>query len=326
MSRQLVLLILLSATALIQAVPFHLVTPPLFGIPRASDGTPTTSCGDDAGQVTDEEFQQCEQATIHALELAKDRIVHAVQDEVNIMFPHETAHRHVVKTVNRKVPDNSQHQSTMDLSQVQFSHDDPHRPYPYDIKGALDKEKEEHNVAHAAEAVEKAVVHAIEQEVDTFFPPSKDTADLAKKNNKKRKKSLDKEAHRVAHTAEAVEKAVVHAIEQEVDTFFPPSKDTADLAKKNNKKRKKSLDKEAHRVAHTAEAVEKAVVHAIENEVDTLFPPSSQTKPVVAQESIKNNKKNRKATSKKSNVNTKQNEDHRAQLQSLEEFLEFTDE
>mmetsp|Transcript_1958 Transcript_1958/g.3754 ORF Transcript_1958/g.3754 Transcript_1958/m.3754 type:complete len:276 (-) Transcript_1958:238-1065(-) len=275
MSRQLVLLILLSATALIQAVPFHLVTPPLFGIPRASDGTPTTSCGDDAGQVTDEEFQQCEQATIHALELAKDRIVHAVQDEVNIMFPHETAHRHVVKTVNRKVPDNSQHQSTMDLSQVQFSHDDPHRPYPYDIKGALDKEKEEHNVAHAAEAVEKAVVHAIEQEVDTFFPPSKDTADLAKKNNKKRKKSLDKEAHRVAHTAEAVEKAVVHAIE---------------------------------------------------NEVDTLFPPSSQTKPVVAQESIKNNKKNRKATSKKSNVNTKQNEDHRAQLQSLEEFLEFTDE
>lgn len=279
----------------IRAVPFHLVTPPLFGIPRcvvtgvyyyrgdanlnitseaepsihlhelavlnpsllllhlhrypssnrSKDGAPVTSKSgvDDERLITDEEYEQCERATIVALASAKDGIVHAVQDEVNIMFPaHETRHKcHVVTQVNRKVPvvdtsSKGMSNTSMDISKVQFSHDDRHRPYPYDIKGALDKEREEHNVAHAVEAVDKAVVHAIEQEVDTVFPsPS-------------------------------------------------PSPSSS----------------------------------------------SSQTKPVVVQKSHRNdvlheNNKHKKSSKKKANTNDNHNHDHTGQL-SLEEFLEFTDE
>ena len=230
------LVLLLSCTAFIQAVPFDLTTPPLFGIPRCvvsgvyywdpnnstcytvtsmnqlavlnpalltfplycsrAGGDPRCGGGDN-----DKEYEKYEQAIFHALESAEERIVHAVRDEVNIMFPRP---RHEVETAAVNKPKQQQqqqapsvvpqtHRHHLDLSQVRLCGDDKHRPYPYDLKGALDKEKEEHNIAHAAEAVEKAVVHAIEQEVETIFPHSttKPVA-VAKEDNDKKKPSSQK--------------------------------------------------------------------------------------------------------------------------------------
>ena len=42
-------------------------------------------------------------------------------------------------------------------------------PFPYNLKGALDKEKKEHNISHAIHEAAKAVVEAIEQEVDILY-------------------------------------------------------------------------------------------------------------------------------------------------------------
>lgn len=274
MSRSL-LWILLSCTTAVHAVTFvDLTTPPMFGIPRGvvtglyyGDATNYTAAvtstnqlavlnpslllfphrslsfsravgaGSDYCNAGDEEYEQCEQDIFHAMESVEEGFVHAIRDEVDLMFPSPHKHERLLEAAvppERSAPTTipQHHHHHVDLSQVRLCQDQ-HHLYPYDLKGALDKEKEEHNVAHAAQVVEESVVHAIEDEVGTFFPRTATHHSQQAQNE-----------HSLGHVIQKGRQAVVKAIEQEVDTFFPQApprseKPIVEVAQ-NNKQSKKT--------------------------------------------------------------------------------------
>lgn len=157
-----------------------------------------------------QDYEQAEEAVFHAIEVVEESVVHALQDEVKVMFPHEehTHHQqHKTTLVNKK----KKHQEPAQNEGLQIRFEKEGQPFPYDLQGLLDTEKQEQNIAHAVEVAEKAVVHAIEQEVDAIFQyppklekqPTKATRSARKTANPGNKKHSHKgEAEHDYHTLE----------------------------------------------------------------------------------------------------------------------------
>ena len=77
------------------------------------------------------------------MESVEESVVHALRDEVKVMFPHEDHPQHderkttlVKKTKKHKEP---AHHEGLHIRFEKEGH-----PFPYDLQGSLEKEKQEH--------------------------------------------------------------------------------------------------------------------------------------------------------------------------------------
>ena len=177
----------------ILAVPFDTTLPPVFGIPRCVvtgiycdwDETeplplltniqpsllhfnlPVHHKHNDSGGDG--------KAVIHAIQTIEETFLHALKDEVNIMFPHEYHRQHeqqLPREGNKaQIVKGKKNKTTVyPVQGLHIRFEKEGHTFPYDLQGTLEREKHEHHIAHAVHEVEKAVVHTIEQEVGVLFP------------------------------------------------------------------------------------------------------------------------------------------------------------
>ena len=118
----------------------------------------------------DREFERVEHVLSQAVGAAERTIIHAIENEVDCMFPHQLVSKKERRQTSDKKAEPTRvrvHPVSLNLD-IHLGNKEGH-PYPYDLKAALDKEREEHNIKHVVIGAEKALVHAIEEEVDTLF-------------------------------------------------------------------------------------------------------------------------------------------------------------
>lgn len=147
-------------------------------------------------EISLDEYQRAEKAIFQAVSKLEEKVQHAIEDEVDTLF-HELDH-HEKESIKQQAKAKVQ-QSAKKVRQKVEAHDhaakktlpslhDPH-PFPY----AWPKEDPEHRILHAVESAEKAVLHAVKEEVNTLFQELKHDDDDAKKSVKHAlKKSVQK--------------------------------------------------------------------------------------------------------------------------------------
>ena len=194
--RFLLLVFALTATHSSLAVPFDTTCPPLFGVPRCVvtgvywETEPPSSLlttlqpsllrvhsrshkhsGGKQAENSNNDNERDEHERFHVIESVEESVIHALQDEVNLMFPHENSLQHHENEQHKtnKYASVKTQQPENNPRELRIRFEKEGHPFPYDLQGALDKEKKEHNISHAVQVAEKAVVHAIEEEVDTLF-------------------------------------------------------------------------------------------------------------------------------------------------------------
>ena len=164
------------------------------------------------------------------MEVVEETVVHALEEEVKVMFPHHQEHSPEGQYHEQQVTHNQLHrQHVLPVQVQQQHHDNEARPlhirfekegqiFPYDLQGSLDKEKQEHNIAHAVQVAEKAFVRAIEQEVDTFFPQlhplGKQPSSKAIRAARKTPKSIVHNNHKKHKAHDGVEQHDYHSLEE----------------------------------------------------------------------------------------------------------------
>ncbi|KAG7344221.1 hypothetical protein IV203_022229 [Nitzschia inconspicua] len=184
------ILFLLTILPAATAAPF--MTDPTFAIPRGG-----RTINVESSEISLDDYQRAEKAIFQAVSRLEEKVQHAIEDEVDILFhelePHEKESikqqakdrvQSSAKKIRQKVSDHD-HASKRTLPTLH----DPH-PFPF----AWPKEDPEHRILHAVEAAEKAVLHAVEEEVKILFPPETKHEDGTHAKNVKKalKKSVEK--------------------------------------------------------------------------------------------------------------------------------------
>jgi hypothetical protein len=183
-----------------------------------------------------EEFEMAEKAIYKALESAEQKIEEAVANEVQTLFPRDENKRHEVKIKAKKAIQKgaaktkrqAQEKKTVQ-AEVLFPYDRNH-PYPYDIEGVLNKEKREHRILHAIESAEKAILHAIQDEVDVLFHEDEHSHDQHQHRHDK-----DEEDSTKSKTVASVKKSSAHdAVSKGVEKAQQSFKKTAEERRKGD--------------------------------------------------------------------------------------------
>jgi putative NIF3 family GTP cyclohydrolase 1 type 2 len=167
-------------------------SPSLFHRPHHSGKTANVD-----SEISQDDYQRAEKAIFHAVEQMEQRVQHAIEKEVDTLFPELEHHekesikekaKAKVQTGAKKVREKMEmhdHATKKTLPDMYDQH-----PFPY----AWPKEDPEHRILHAVEAAEKAVLHAVEEEVNTIFHEMKheDNDKSAKGMKKAVKQSMEK--------------------------------------------------------------------------------------------------------------------------------------
>ena len=105
--------------------------------------------------TVDDDLEQAEEAFFHAVENVESAVAHAIDDEVEILFPHHKKEESDIKAVK------STSKKEEKVEEVKKG----------DVED--DFEQAEEAIFHAVEHAEEAVAHALDDEVETLFPHHK---------------------------------------------------------------------------------------------------------------------------------------------------------
>jgi hypothetical protein len=151
--------------------------------------------------ISTDDYQRAEEAIFEAVGQLEAKVKHVIEDEVDTLF-HDLEHdekesikqqakervQKSAKKVRKKIEDYD-HITQKTLPSM-------HDPYPFPY--SWPKEDPEHRILHAVEAAEKAVLHAVEEEVTTLFLEEKheiegNDAEQVRKALKKSVEKMDKQ-------------------------------------------------------------------------------------------------------------------------------------
>jgi len=157
-----------------------------------------------APPVSDDDYERAEKAIAHAVEKMEEAVHHAVETEVDTFF-HDLEHpeKDKVKEKAKKAVQGGAEKARKALSEHDRADNQPFGSmhYPYDWPHA----DPDHRILHAVESAEKAVLHAIQDEVGTLFHDLEhhDDREAAKKAEKVVKKGVSSAHKKVEESHEA---------------------------------------------------------------------------------------------------------------------------
>lgn len=156
--------------------------------PRVVFGVRGGSEKKDKSASPDDDYERAEKAVLNAITTVEDKVQKLVSDEVDILF-HKQEHYPKEKTDDltlkakkadvalkaKKAVEKGARKAkkAVDDHAGQYVYPFEEHPYPYAYPQINNKRKphehKDHRILHAVEAAEKAVLHAIQEEVDTIF-------------------------------------------------------------------------------------------------------------------------------------------------------------
>ena len=206
-----------------------------------------TSAEDKSSVDVDADYDRAEEAIFHGLEAVEAKVQKAVEEEVHSIFDADLDH-----DKRNKVADHAKNEKR----QTHFLHKD-HAKEEHKDHGFLHTiEEAEKATLHAIEEAEKATMHAIEEAekatLEAFQADVERRYELAEHTNQ----ALEEGAKKV--------KAAAHNYIEKRQTHFWP---------------KEAIEQhEDHALFHAMEAAERAVLHGVQEEVDSIFHETHDTK------------------------------------------------
>ena len=175
--------------------------------------------------VVDADYKRAEEAIFHGMEVVEAKVRKAVEEEVHSIYDADTKHKEMAVHAKKE---KQQHRSSTKPKNTSAT---------------------ENLILHAFEDAEKATVHAIEA-------AEKATVAAARADVQRRSEVTKHTNQALTESVEKVKAAVHDYIEKRQTHFWP--KDAIE-------------QHEDHALLHAIESVEKAILHGVQEEVDTLF-------------------------------------------------------
>ena len=180
--------------------------------------------------VVDADYKRAEEAIFHGMEAVEAKVQKAVEQEVHSIFDAGIKHKEIA--AHAKKEKQQHHNNSKDTAAA------------------------ENLILHVIEDAEKATVHAIEA-------AEKATVAAARADVQRRSEVTEYTNQALAESVEKA-KGVVHDYIEKRQTHFWP---------------KDAIEQHEDRaLLHAIESVEKAVLHGVQEEVDTLFHDTHETK------------------------------------------------